>query len=82
MNTRRIIEAIIFFGLIGFCVFICLKKPYTEEPSIEKQSNTVSISTENSIYETTLSDGTRCIFVYRGGIDCEWKDNPPQGEEK
>lgn len=29
------------------------------------------------IYEFRLTDGTRCVTVYKGGLACEWKSQQP-----
>ena len=33
----------------------------------------VGINYSSAVYELTLTDGTRCVGQYKGGIVCQWK---------
>ena len=56
-------------------VLLVILMAYMWDPKPQPTA-TVSVAqykAEDYIHEGRLADGTRCVFHFRGGVTCEWR---------
>ena len=69
MYKKLTVLLILVYGLLVSC-----DSTSTVEQSVSPGVTEYRLSvTMGSAYEFKLTDGTRCVAIYKGGLDCDWK---------
>lgn len=58
-------------SILATAILVCVVVGCTKAP--EGATNLKRVSGTRGLYESYLSDGTRCVTTSTGGIACEWQ---------
>lgn len=74
VNSGVVVSGTLIGGGIGLVIGLALVKAASPKPVSTLTPESVHYHTPRvSAYEFRLEDGTRCVVVRGGGVDCEWK---------